>query len=90
MFKLLTVNYKIPPVLNPSITTSDNGDSDSLEVTGEPTDCFSDRKTALSEGTILYLPECTPDGRYQKVSFLEKSSFLFFCRYVNKFNLPDN
>ncbi|XP_019866460.2 SPARC-related modular calcium-binding protein 1 isoform X3 [Aethina tumida] len=33
----------------------------------DPTDCISDRTTALSEETHLYVPECTPDGRYQKV-----------------------
>lgn len=78
MLKMLTVNYKIPPVLDPSITTNESEDSDSIEV-GEPTDCFSDRKTALSEGTILYLPECTPDGRYQKVSNI--FHFIFHITY---------
>lgn len=36
----------------------------------EPMDCLSDRQTALSEqqnNKGLYVPECTPDGRYQKV-----------------------
>lgn len=42
-------------------------DSESVEASDDPTDCLSDRKTALSEGYNLYLPECTTDGRYQKV-----------------------
>lgn len=38
----------------------------------DATDCISDRQTALSEQRAdklyeLYVPECTPDGRYQKV-----------------------
>lgn len=38
----------------------------------DSTDCLSDRQTALSEQRAdkryeLYIPECTPDGRYKKV-----------------------
>lgn len=47
----------------------------------DATDCMSDRQLALGEQQLaigdqhsskryeLYVPECTPDGRYQKVSF---------------------
>ncbi|KAJ8948791.1 hypothetical protein NQ318_022923, partial [Aromia moschata] len=44
-------------------------DEESSEIREEsdPTDCLSDRNVALSEGYHqLYVPECTPDGRYQK------------------------
>lgn len=45
----------------------------------DATDCLSDRQLALGEQQVaigdqhakryeLYVPECTPDGRYQKVS----------------------
>jgi hypothetical protein len=34
----------------------------------DPTDCLSDRQTALMDGGQFYIPECTPDGRYKKVN----------------------
>lgn len=44
-------------------------DDDSPEVPEEdPPDCISDRQAALADGyNQLYVPECTSDGRYQKV-----------------------
>lgn len=67
VFELSAVYYKISSVLDLGITTGATYESGSLEVSDDPPDCFSDRKTALTEGMTLYLPECTPDGRYQKV-----------------------
>lgn len=59
------------PVLNPAPGHIGTLDESSSEGTEDPTDCISDRKTALAEGfNQLYVPECTPDGRYQKVRFL--------------------
>lgn len=52
----------------------------------DATDCLSDRQLALGEQQLavvgdqhsskryeLYVPECTPDGRYQKVSLYYRS-----------------
>lgn len=50
------------------MTQGGSFEEESVEATDDPTDCLSDRKTALGEGSQLYVPECTPDGRYQKVS----------------------
>lgn len=67
-------------------------DSDSIEVQDDPTDCLSDRQTVLSEGSNLYLPECTPDGRYQKVSnkFIFIDSFMSSKDIGNAFNKCNN
>lgn len=66
------VNFKIkiniPLVLVQGSDHLGHIESESLGLQDDPTDCLSDRKTALSDVYNLYLPECTPDGRYQKVS----------------------
>ncbi|GLH12824.1 Proteoglycan Cow [Gryllus bimaculatus] len=47
-------------------------------------DCLSDRKTALEEqisGTSgLYIPECTPDGRYKKIQCYTSTGYCW-CVY---------
>ncbi|XP_017777976.1 PREDICTED: SPARC-related modular calcium-binding protein 2 [Nicrophorus vespilloides] len=55
-----------------------NYDDDSSERRDEDeTGCLSDRKTALGEGTQLYVPECTPDGRYAKVQCYKSAGYCF-------------
>ncbi|XP_067012601.2 SPARC-related modular calcium-binding protein 2 isoform X10 [Anabrus simplex] len=49
-----------------------------------PNDCLSDQKTALEEqrsGTSgLYIPECTPDGRYKKIQCYNSTGYCW-CVY---------
>ncbi|XP_067012593.2 SPARC-related modular calcium-binding protein 2 isoform X3 [Anabrus simplex] len=50
----------------------------------EANDCLSDQKTALEEqrsGTSgLYIPECTPDGRYKKIQCYNSTGYCW-CVY---------
>ncbi|KAK9500668.1 hypothetical protein O3M35_001892 [Rhynocoris fuscipes] len=43
----------------------------------EVNDCLSDRKSALDEQTNLtvYVPECAPDGRYQKIQCYRSTGY---------------
>ncbi|KAK6641893.1 hypothetical protein RUM44_013613 [Polyplax serrata] len=49
----------------------------------EANDCFSDRQAVLSEqrSNNLYVPECTPDGRYNKIQCYRSTGY---CWCVNE------
>ncbi|XP_057661920.1 SPARC-related modular calcium-binding protein 2 isoform X1 [Diorhabda carinulata] len=63
-------------------------DEESPEVTEDPTDCLSDRKTALAEGYQLYVPECTPDGRYQKIQCYKSAGYCWCVNEDTGKNIP--
>lgn len=77
----MTENYKISPGPDIGLSTDEASMSESVEVSDDPAGCWSDRKTALSEGLNLYLPECTTDGRFQKV----RDYFRFFYILLSSF-----
>ncbi|CAH1962050.1 unnamed protein product [Acanthoscelides obtectus] len=75
--------HRAPPdgVLT-EISQPGSQEDESSEITDDPPDCLSDRKTALAEGLMqLYVPECTPDGRYQKIQCYKSAGY---CWCVNE------
>ncbi|KAL3274950.1 hypothetical protein HHI36_019726 [Cryptolaemus montrouzieri] len=68
---------------------SHNYDDDSSEVREEePANCLSDRQTALSEGSHLYIPDCTSDGRYQKVQCYNSAGYCWCVNEDTGKNIP--
>ncbi|KAK9891959.1 hypothetical protein WA026_017442 [Henosepilachna vigintioctopunctata] len=66
-----------------------NYDDDSSDVREEePANCLSDRQTALSEGSQLYIPECTSDGRYQKVQCYKSAGYCWCVNEDTGKNIP--
>lgn len=59
----------------------------------DATDCTSDRQTALSEQHSaklyeLYVPECTPDGRYQKIQCYKSAGYCWCVNEDTGKNIP--
>ncbi|KAK9759046.1 Secreted protein acidic and rich in cysteine Ca binding region [Popillia japonica] len=67
---------------------------DSAEQREEDTaDCRSDRQTALGEMKAnskndLYVPECTPDGRYQKIQCYKSTGYCWCVHEDTGKNIP--
>ncbi|XP_055859265.1 SPARC-related modular calcium-binding protein 2 isoform X3 [Episyrphus balteatus] len=54
-------------------------------------DCQADRRVALDEqngGTALYVPECTPDGRYQRVQCYRSTGYCWCVHEDTGKNIP--
>ncbi|XP_037950351.1 SPARC-related modular calcium-binding protein 2-like isoform X2 [Teleopsis dalmanni] len=55
-------------------------------------DCLADQDAALEEqrngGTILYVPECTPDGRYQRVQCYRSTPYCWCVHEDTGKNIP--
>lgn len=75
-----------------NLSGSDDDTGDVQESGGEEPishGCFADRKLALEEalvaGNVLhnatYIPECTPDGRFKKVSQIQTIFYLTFVQF---------
>ncbi|XP_028153591.1 SPARC-related modular calcium-binding protein 2 isoform X3 [Diabrotica virgifera virgifera] len=75
-------------VLSSALGSVSSFDEDSSEVAEDPTDCLSDRKTALAEGYQLYVPECTPDGRYQKIQCYKSAGYCWCVNEDTGKNIP--
>jgi hypothetical protein len=54
----------------------------------DPTDCLSDRQTALMDGGQFYIPECTPDGRYKKIQCYKAAGYCFCVHEDTGKNIP--
>ncbi|XP_025832447.1 SPARC-related modular calcium-binding protein 1 isoform X2 [Agrilus planipennis] len=67
-----------------------NYDEESQEIRDEDTsDCLSDRQTALNEHhNGLYVPECTPDGRYQKIQCYKSAGYCWCVHEDTGKNIP--
>ncbi|XP_076264781.1 SPARC related modular calcium binding-like protein magu isoform X2 [Rhynchophorus ferrugineus] len=71
-----------------------NYDDESMENREEDvTDCISDRKMALEEAKDpnhdpIYIPECTPDGRYQKVQCYRSAGYCWCVNEDTGKNIP--
>lgn len=56
---------------SPSIVSSSQtfGEDSGERRDDDATDCLSDRQAVLNEQRAenMYVPECTPDGRYKKI-----------------------
>ncbi|KAK5642124.1 hypothetical protein RI129_008291 [Pyrocoelia pectoralis] len=71
-----------------------NYDDESAERKDEDaTDCTSDRQTALNEQHSaklyqLYVPECTPDGRYQKIQCYKSAGYCWCVNEDTGKNIP--
>ncbi|XP_074035081.1 SPARC related modular calcium binding-like protein magu isoform X2 [Leptinotarsa decemlineata] len=63
-------------------------EDESADVADDPTDCFSDRTTAMSEGGQPYVPECTPDGRYHKVQCYKSAGYCWCVNEDSGKNIP--
>lgn len=76
------------------MNSGQNYEDDSSERRDEdPMDCFSDRQTAISEQKAdkkyeLYIPECTPDGRYQKVQCYKSAGYCWCVNEDTGKNIP--
>lgn len=81
-----------PPhgVLSPGVIIGPNYEEESSEIREEtePTDCLSDRNVSLSEGYQLYVPECTPDGRYQKIQCYKSAGYCWCVNEDTGKNIP--
>ncbi|CAH1108210.1 unnamed protein product [Psylliodes chrysocephalus] len=75
-------------VLNSALGSMGGMDDDTSEVAEDPTDCLSDQKTALSEGYMLYVPVCTPDGRYEKVQCYKSAGYCWCVNEDTGKNIP--
>ncbi|XP_067632353.1 uncharacterized protein magu isoform X1 [Eurosta solidaginis] len=55
-------------------------------------DCLADQKTALEEqrhgGTLFYVPECTADGRYQRVQCYHSTPYCWCVHEDTGKNIP--
>ncbi|XP_054737238.1 uncharacterized protein LOC129243869 isoform X1 [Anastrepha obliqua] len=55
-------------------------------------DCLADQKVALEEqrhgGTLFYVPECTPDGRYQRVQCYRSTPYCWCVHEDTGKNIP--
>lgn len=56
----------------------------------EATDCLSDRQAVLNEhrASELYVPECTPDGRYKKIQCYESVGYCWCVHEDTGKNIP--
>ncbi|KAF5303920.1 hypothetical protein FQA39_LY01705 [Lamprigera yunnana] len=56
----------------------------------DATNCTSDRQTALSEqhSAKLYVPDCTPDGRYQKIQCYKSAGYCWCVNEDTGKNIP--
>ncbi|KAJ8969299.1 hypothetical protein NQ314_001838 [Rhamnusium bicolor] len=54
----------------------------------DPTDCLSDRNVVLAEGYQPYVPECTPDGRYQKIQCYKSAGYCWCVNEDTGKNIP--
>ncbi|KAG5882459.1 hypothetical protein JTB14_015963 [Gonioctena quinquepunctata] len=81
---------KSPPhgVLSPVLGPIGSYEDETTEIADDPTDCFSDRTTAISEGGQLYVPECTPDGRYHKVQCYKSAGYCWCVNEDSGKNIP--
>ncbi|CAG9855964.1 unnamed protein product [Phyllotreta striolata] len=75
-------------VLNSALGSMGSMDEDTSEVSEEPTDCLSDQKTALSEGYQIYVPMCTPDGRYEKIQCYKSAGYCWCVNEDTGKNIP--
>ncbi|CAH0546219.1 unnamed protein product [Brassicogethes aeneus] len=81
-----------PPdgILLPGLSNPDRSlEDESPEIRDDdPTDCISDRTAALHEEDPLYVPECTPDGRYQKVQCYKIAGYCWCVHEDTGKNIP--
>ncbi|XP_052893310.1 uncharacterized protein LOC128301048 [Anopheles moucheti] len=90
----LPVNGLQPYLLLQGKTMVDpKGEDDAIFKDSEAdSDCLSDRKYALDEqkyGTnALYVPECTPDGRYQRVQCYRSTGYCWCVNEDTGKNIP--
>ncbi|XP_055374150.1 SPARC-related modular calcium-binding protein 1 [Condylostylus longicornis] len=67
--------------------------SHNQESEAEISDCTSDRAAALEEqnnggGSMMYVPECTPDGRYQRVQCYRSTGYCWCVHEDTGKNIP--
>ncbi|XP_059617873.1 SPARC-related modular calcium-binding protein 1 isoform X2 [Phlebotomus argentipes] len=71
-----------------------SGDGDTLgrDANDGESDCLADRAAALDEQksgtTALYVPECTPDGRYQRVQCYRSTGYCWCVHEDTGKNIP--
>lgn len=70
-----------------SVSTIDDDESQEVHE-DDPTDCLSDRRAAMAEGYNLYVPECTTDGRYQKVQCYNSAGYCWCVNEDSGKNIP--
>ncbi|GAB0099710.1 SPARC-related modular calcium-binding protein 2 [Sergentomyia squamirostris] len=92
--RLLPMNKKPGFMLQPKQTLQLPGDGDTLGRDGNEgeSDCLADRTAALDEqksgSTALYVPECTPDGRYQRVQCYRSTGYCWCVHEDTGKNIP--
>uniref|UniRef100_A0A1A9VDD3 Thyroglobulin type-1 domain-containing protein n=1 Tax=Glossina austeni TaxID=7395 RepID=A0A1A9VDD3_GLOAU len=63
-----------------------------LKETENESDCLTDQATALEEqrhgNTLIYVPECTPDGRYQRVQCYRSTPYCWCVNEETGKNIP--
>uniref|UniRef100_A0A1A9W9X7 Thyroglobulin type-1 domain-containing protein n=1 Tax=Glossina brevipalpis TaxID=37001 RepID=A0A1A9W9X7_9MUSC len=63
-----------------------------LKETENESDCLADQATALEEqrhgNTLIYVPECTPDGRYQRVQCYRSTPYCWCVNEETGKNIP--
>lgn len=71
------------------------GSSHPYDDSGEPrdddfTDCLSDRQAVLNEqrSENMYVPDCTPDGRYQKIQCYKSVGYCWCVHEDTGKNIP--
>ncbi|XP_060520905.1 SPARC-related modular calcium-binding protein 2 isoform X2 [Cylas formicarius] len=82
-----------PPHTFNGVTSMDDSqsypDSDSFVVEDDPSNCHTDKKAALAEGdSSNYIPECTADGRYQKVQCYKSAGYCWCVDEDTGKNIP--
>uniref|UniRef100_A0A1B0F9H8 Uncharacterized protein n=1 Tax=Glossina morsitans morsitans TaxID=37546 RepID=A0A1B0F9H8_GLOMM len=63
-----------------------------LKETENESDCLTDQATALEEqrhgNTLIYVPECTPDGRYQRIQCYRSTPYCWCVNEETGKNIP--
>ncbi|XP_055702238.1 SPARC-related modular calcium-binding protein 2 isoform X2 [Phlebotomus papatasi] len=92
--RLFPMNKKPGFLLQGKTTLQLSGDGDALGRDGADgeSDCLADRAAALDEQksgtTALYVPECTPDGRYQRVQCYRSTGYCWCVHEDTGKNIP--
>uniref|UniRef100_A0A1B0CF88 Sparc-related modular calcium-binding protein 2 n=1 Tax=Lutzomyia longipalpis TaxID=7200 RepID=A0A1B0CF88_LUTLO len=88
------MNKKPGFLLQGKTTLQLSGDGEALGRDGNDgeSDCLADRAAALDEQksgtTALYVPECTPDGRYQRVQCYRSTGYCWCVHEDTGKNIP--